>query len=385
MKILAITKKTLLEYLREPLLIGLLFTCPILFLSFYYFAFSGTDQGLSGYLTLMVLNQDDGPAGGGLVEALRTTEFDGQPVFNIQSVAGRAAAEITLREHKAAMLVIVPPGLSQSLQAAAQGQPLDRPAEIALVGDPYSDTFAFARGMLEGIIKEFVDSATGWKADALTVSYEFLPGTGTVSDFEIGVPGMIVFGIMFMTISTTMTLVRENVNSTLKRMKLSRAGAADMLVGVALAQMALALVQGPLIFASAILMNFHNNGSLLLALAVTLLLNFSAVGLGLVTACFARNDGEAANLSAVVAVLMVLVSGAAFPVPKAPIATIAGQVIEIYDFLPPTHAARALQEVMIFGKGVPAIGYELVALAVLAVVSMLAGILLYQKLRLNKA
>ncbi|MBN1316749.1 MAG: ABC transporter permease [Anaerolineales bacterium] len=385
MKALAIAKKTLLEYLREPLLIGLLFSCPILFLLFFFFAFGETDQGLASYLSLMVLNEDEGPVGGELVQALQTAEFDGLPIFEVQTVTVQSMAEISLRERKAAMLVVIPPELSQSVLAAAQGSPLDRPAEISLVGDPHSDTFAFARSMLEGIISEFIDGSLNWQIDLLEVSYEFLPGAGTMSDFEFGVPGMIVFGIMFMTISTTMTLVRENVNGTLKRMKLSRVTSFELLAGVTLAQMALALVQGPLIYGSAILMGFHNNGSLLLALFVTLLLNLSAVGLGLLTSCFAKSDGEAANLSSIVAVLMVLISGAAYPVPDAPIAKIAGRTIEIYDLLPPTHGAQALQQIMFYGKGVQAIGYELAALVILAVIFMLSGILFYQKLQLNKA
>ena len=104
----------------------------------------------------------------------------------------------------------------------------------------------------------------------------------------------------------------------------------------------------------------------------------------MIVACFARNDGKASNLSAVVGVLMVLVSGAMYPMPDAPIATVAGRTIQLYDVLPPAHAAEAMRQVLVFGEGPVAIAYELAAMTILSVLFLVVGVFLYQRLQMRR-
>ncbi len=377
MKALNIARKTLLELVREALSLGLMLLFPVMLIFFYYIAFGQTDDGLASYLKLLIANDDGGQIGAELVQTVRETEFDGEPVFDVELVADRHAAEITLREHKAALLLVIPPDFTQALS----GGPT--PVIVSLVGDPQSDNFSFAQGFLDDLVRQFARQAAGLQ-ETVTVAYEFLPGTGTMSDFDFGVPGVIVFGIMFVTITTAETMVRENVNGTLLRLRLTRARARDLLIGVTLAQLVVALVQIPVTFCTALAFGFRSHGSLLLAMAIGLLLTLSAVGLGLIVACFARNDGEASNLSAVVGVLMVLISGAMYPMPDAPIATIAGRTIQLYDLLPPAHAGEALRRVLVLGDGAGAIAYELTTMTILSVLLLVIGIFLYQRLRMRK-
>jgi ABC-2 type transport system permease protein len=392
MKIWSITRKTLLELWREPMLWALLLIFPLAFIGLYDMAFNQANEGFGMYLHVLIVNEDAGvamangarwQAGDTLIEALREVEFEGQPVFGVTIVTDRRAAEITLGEHKASLLLSIPPDFSQSLLDVSLGMEQASPPVVSLVGDPASSNYAFAQSFLDDLIRQFARQAAGWE-ETVTWTFDFLPGTGTMSDFDFGVPGIIVFGIMFVVITTAMTMVRENVNRTLQRLRLTRARASDLLVGVTLAQMVVALVQLPLAFGAALFFGFQNNGSLLLAMAVGLLLSMSSVGLGLITACFARNDGEAANLGGVVMVVMALMSGAIYPMPDAPIATIAGQTIQVYDILPPTHASEAMRRVLVFGEGAGAIAYELTAMVVLSVLSLVVGVFLYQRLQMRK-
>jgi ABC-2 type transport system permease protein len=391
MKAVSIARKTLLEYLREPLLLGLALAFPIMFIGVYYIAFGETDQGLASYLTVLVINEDAGAtvgnehwqAGAQLIDAMRDTEWEGQPVFDVSEVADRHAAEISLWERKVSLLLTIPPDFTQALLKASAGGDSASPAIVSLVGDPNSDNFVFATSFLDDLVRQFVRYTVGWQS-SLTVAYEFLPGTGTMSDFDFGVPGLIVFGTMFVVMFTASTLVRENVGGTLRRLRLTHTRARDLLIGVTLAQMVVALVQVPLTFAAAMAFGFRGHGSLPLAMGIGLLLTLSAVGLGLIVACFARNDGEAANLAGVVLVVMTLVSGAMYPMPDAPIATVAGRTIQIYDILPPAHAGEAMRRVLVLGDGPGAIAYELAAMTILAMVFLAAGVSLYQRLQLRK-
>jgi ABC-2 type transport system permease protein len=380
MKALNIARKTLLELVRESLSLGLMLFFPVMLIVFYYIAFGRTDDGLASYLRVLVVNDDVGQAGAELTRMMQETEFDGEPVFDVEFVTDRRAAEIALREHKASLLLVVPPNFTPALSG---GSIEDSPTIVSLVGNPESDNFVFAQGFLDDLVRQFARRAVG-REDTVTVIYEFLPGTGTMSDFDFGVPGVIVFGIMFVTVTTAETMVRENVNGTLRRLRLTCARARDVLSGVTAAQMAVALVQVPVTFGTALLFGFHSQGSLLLAMGIGLLLTLSAVGLGLLVACFARNDGEASNLSAVVGVLMALVSGAMYPMPDAPIATVAGRTIQLYDILPPAHAAEAMRRVLVFGEGPAEVAYELAAMMILSVLFLIVGVFLYQRLRMRR-
>jgi ABC-2 type transport system permease protein len=412
MKALIVARKMLVELWREPLLVGLLLLFPTALVAFYYFAFRETDAGLATYLSLLVMDDDAGVsmaegqtegfaeeglesgsdgqavlwrAGEDLVEALDQMEWEGDPVFKVEVVDDRRAAEIALREGKASLLLTIPADFSQSLLDVSTGVDGATPATVSLLGDLGSDGFVFARSFLDGLIREFTRQAARWGADTLTVAYELLPGTGTMSDFDFGVAGNIVFGIMFVIVTASTVLVRENVTGTLRRLRLTRMKAAELLVGATLAQMVLAVIQMLITFGAAVLMGFQNNGSVWLTIGIGLLLNLSAVGLGLVVACFARNDGEAANLASGVMVPMVFLSGALYPMPEAPIATVAGRTIQIYDLLPATHASEAMRRVMVFGDGPGEIAYELVALALLSLVILALGVMLYDRLQMRRA
>ncbi len=377
MKILAIARKTLLELWREPLLIGLLLLFPVLLVIFYYVAFGQTKDGLASYLKLLVMNDDAGPAGTALVEVIRETEYNGDLVFDVTIATDRNTAEIALREHKAALLLVIPSDFTQSLTVQ------QAPATVRLVGDASSDSFVFAQGFLDDLVQRFARQAAGRKEPTL-VTYEFLPGTGTMSDFDFGVPGTIVFGVMFMTVATAMILVRERVSHTLRRLRLTRASARDLLLGITLALLIVSLVQAPLTLGAAVALGFHAQGSLVLAMGIVLLLGLSAIGLGLIVACFAHNDGEAANLGSVVGVMMALLSDALYPMPAAPVATIAGRAIELYDVLPPTHAGEAMRRVLIFGEGADTIVYELVMMAVLAALFLTVGVIFYRRVQMRE-
>ncbi|HEY4720426.1 MAG TPA: ABC transporter permease, partial [Anaerolineae bacterium] len=247
-----------------------------------------------------------------------------------------------------------------------------------------SDTYVFTRSFLDGLIRDFARQAARG-TPTLQVDYTFLPGTGTMSDFQAGIPGVIVFGIMLLVAITAMVMVRENVSHTLRRLRLTRLRARDLLTGVTLAQLVVALVMVPITFGVAVLFGFRANGSLLLAIGIALLLSLSAVGLGLIVACFAHTDSEAANLGAGVGVMIALVSGAMGPMPSAPLMTIGGRVIQVYDFMPTAHATEALRQVLVLGAGPDAILYQLVAMTLLSLSLLMIGVLLYQRLQLRHA
>lgn len=368
MKALSIAHKTFRELWREPVLLGILFAFPIGLLLLYDLAF-GQAAGLGEVLKVLVINHDSGPLGTVLIDSLEAYEIEGEPVFEVTIVDGHEEAEIAVRERKASLLLEIPPDFSTSSNI-----------EIILTGDQSSGNYVFGRSFLDGLLRPFSLEATEQQSQ-INVSYEFLPHTDTISDFEFGVGGTVVFGIMFLTMSTAMVMVREQVSGTWRRLRLSRVRGSDMILGVLVAMMVLAVILVPLMFGVAIWLGFESHGSLLLAMGVALLLSIAAVGMGLVVACFVRTDSEAANIGAGVVVPMVLLSGALYPLGDASIVTVRGRAIQAFDIFPTAHAAEALRQILVEGAGIADLTYELACLTLLSIAIMVMGSTLYRRLQ----
>ncbi len=389
MKAILIAKKTLLELFREPMLLGLFLTFPLLLLGVYYLAMGGGGSSLSSVMTVMVANLDEGDprmssnitVGEHLVEWMRGVEFEGKPAMQVNLVSDPQDALASLRDRKATLMLVIPKNFSTQIYDRAAGSS-NQPVNFEMVGDPGSDMYVFTRSFIEGGLHEWVLTTSNQPVPP-PIQYTFTPGTGTMSDFDFGVPGVIVFGIMFVVVSTAQVMIREEINHTLRRLKLSRVSAKDLLAGVSLAQIVIAAVQFPITYLCAVFFGFQSQGSLLLALGICLLLSLSAIGLGLIVACFVHSDSEAANLGSVVGVMMVLLSGVLYPMPDAPLFTLANRVIQAYDLLPTTHAANAMRKIFTQAAGLADIGFEMVMLFLLSSLILILAILIYQRRQLR--
>jgi ABC-type multidrug transport system permease subunit len=370
--VLNVARKTLIEAWRDRQLIAIYLSFPSLMILMYYLAF-GQISSMANFLTVLVNDRDQGPLSAEFVQALRAARFDNQPVFTVQEVTDARLAEIALAEGKAALLLTIPPGFSAALSRQDANLSF-----LELHGDPMTDTYVFARSFLTGIAEDFAARKTGWHIP-LPVTYEFLPNTGKISDFQSGVPGVLLFGVMFGIITSALMLVRESSSGTLQRIRLSGATGGQILGGVTLANLGLALVQVPASYAVAILFGFQSPGSLFLAVAITLVACLGATGCGFISACFSHTEGSATGIATVFMALLVFVSGAIFPLPPARLFTIAGHAVQAYDILLTTPASEALRRVLIYGDGVSAIAYELILMSALSLLVLAAGAILYQK------
>ena len=175
---------------RSPQLILIYLFFPSMMVLMYSFAF-GQNSGMASYLTVLIVNQDEGQLGAGFIDALRKAEFDGKAAFTVMDGFSPNQAEVMLNEGKAAMLVTLPSDFS-----AAILKKLPEPVQIEMLGNPLNDTYAFAQSFLRELLQLYTDQLTGWQHE-LPTKMEFLPNTGTLNDFQVGVPGIIIFGVLF--------------------------------------------------------------------------------------------------------------------------------------------------------------------------------------------
>ena len=379
--------RLLIEYLREPQLFLFILSGPPLLVLLWYVIFLPAKDRLGDYLKIQVINRDSGAEGAALVDMLCAVEFEGKPALDVKLIDGEEQGLISLREAKAGLMLIIPSGFTQALEDARAGKAVHPPAEIEYVGDPASFNYVFAKGYIDPYIRGYIQMQSGLGAP-IYGNYEFIPGTGTSSDFDAAIPGLLVFSLLFLIISSASSLVQEEMHRTLARLRLARVSGFELVAGVGLAQMVLAVLEVTVGFLVAVLLGYGRGTDLLqparilLLLGVAVLFAVPVVGLGMITAAFSRNDGDAASLGSIILVPMVFMSGILFPMPAVPLFTIGTRVVSLYDLLPSTLASEAIRKAVTLGDP-SALVYPVAGLLLETIVIVWIGAALFQRRKLR--
>jgi ABC-2 type transport system permease protein len=261
-------------------------------------------------------------------------------------------------------------------------------SDLALRGDALSSSFYRASAILESTVRRYFDQLAEQPEAMRLVEIPIHTGQvekpGPQTQFDLYAPGMIIFALLMIIPQTAMLVSREIRWRTLNRLSLAGISAWDFLVGISLAQMAVAVFQVLVIFLAALALGFNNQGSIWLAILVGLVISFSAIGMGLITACFVENDSQAANVGASFSMVQVFVSGAWFAMPPLTIFTLWGHQIDLFDIFPATSGSLALQQVLTFGAGIKEIVFRPGMTLVISGTYFILGVLLFQKRQMNR-
>ena len=382
MRMLLVARKSLIEIVREPQLLGLTLLMPLIFLGIAAFSYSAP---LLATYPLLVVNPD--PQSASLIEELEAGRYvDGRPVFDVTLTSDRGAAELALKERRVTILIIVDGN-------DGKGEPL----AVTIKGDALSPRFYRASVILDDLINRYSDRVTGrpeivsvleqplFDAGPSTALSPEKVGAGPQTEFDIYAPGMMVFAWLLIVPQTAMLVAREIRWGTLRRLRLTRLHPWELLGGVGIAQMVIAGLQVLVVFLAALAMGFHNQGPLSLAILVGLAVSLSAVGLGLLVACFVENDSQAANLGSTVAMIQVFLSGSFYQFPPLTVFTLLGHQIDLFDIFPVTHGFLALQQVLSYGAGFQDVRFRLGATLVLSILYLGLGVLVFQRLQMQES
>jgi ABC-2 type transport system permease protein len=362
-RVFAVARKSLVELLREPMLLGMVLFTPLAFLLVYGLAYQ--TPHLKTYRVLTIVNA---PSGEEAVEYLRSLTYnDGRPIFNIDNVADRDTADRELRDRAAAALLVIDP------------DPSGLPFSYTIRGDAVSADFLSASSILESRVSRHLLDSIGVELPVGAVEKP-MPTAGfqTRTDFTVYAPGLLVFAILLLIPQTALLLGREMRTRTLRRLQLSGVSSIELLGGIGLSQMAMAVVQIVLFMAGLILFGLDYSASAVPIFIAAVLTAVSSIGTGLIVGCFVQNDSQAVNLGATATMLQVFVSGAFFPVPVPPLFRLFGHEIGWTDFLPATNAMTTLQQSVLYGADFHQIGFRLAAAAVLSAFCFVLGAGLYQ-------
>ena len=194
--------------------------------------------------------------------------------------------------------------------------------------------------------------------------------------YDYLIPGMVVFALLLLMVGVSGSLSREVEKGTLSRLKLSLMSSFDLLLGVLLAWTLIAVAQVVILFGMAILLGFHWTGgwpNLLVSILIGAISGIASVSLGLIIASFAKSEGQAGQVGALVAVPLAFLFGAFMPM-KTEI---------VSKFLPWGQATNSLRTLLNMGGQIGDVLPNIGIMVIETVIIFVIGVIVFSRTRLR--
>jgi len=374
MKILKIFWKSLREQARDWSTMSLSLVIGPFFVLLYWLMIP---SGSTTY-GVMVLNHDQGSFGADMIVVLEALSYaSGDPLLDVTTVAERGAAEITLQNRDAEVLIIIPEDFSETILAASQGDEFVT-STFTLVGDLTNPYYAVGAIMASSALDEYVQHVTS-DTRPIIIEEIALGASGGRSEFDLYVPGILIISVVMLVFIVSMTITYEVEAGTLLRLRLTRMTAFDLLTGISLSTILLGIIAILLTFLVAMALGFESQGPVWAAMLIGAITAIAVVGAGLIVAAFSKTVSQAFIIANFPLLFFMFFSGAVYPLPSIRFFEVAGRVISLYDVIPPTHAIVALNKILTLGAGLTDVLYELGSLVVLSALYFAIGIGLFHQ------
>ena len=188
--------------------------------------------------------------------------------------------------------------------------------------------------------------------------------SGTRTYFELYLPGLLILSIIMIIFSASSAMVRESESRTLERLRISRLTPLELLGGLSLVQILVALLSLLLALLTALALGYTLlPGTLGFILLISILTALSMISFSLLVAAMCRFP----------LFLLMFFTGAAFPVTGGRLFTIGSYQVMLNDILSPKFAVEALNKVLIRGLEVKDTIPEIIALVVLTGLYFIIG------------
>lgn len=386
MRLWIVFVKTWREFLRDPWVLGLTLAFAPFFVFLYYLWFQG---GSTSY-TILVLNRDREAtigaqrvdAGAQAADAIGNVRYsDGRPLLRVQTVADRSEMERKLRAREGMAFIELPPDFSEKiLELKAGSEPGS--IELRFGGDLTNPYYPVASILALNAVDAYVQEAAS-RAPMIAYAEQPLGASGTRTEFETYVPGVLIFAVIMLIFIAAMAAAREVESGTLRRLKISPMTSMDLLGGISLALVVVGIGSVLLTLATAVALGFHSQSPIWIAALVGAVTSLSIIGMGMLVAAFTGTVSQAFVVANFPLGLLMFFSGAIFPLPRVPLFTLGNREIALYDLLPPTHAVAALNKVLVLGAGLSDVTYELGMLLALSVLYFALGVWLFGRKHLG--
>jgi ABC transporter DrrB family efflux protein len=360
--LLAILRKEVIHIKRDPATRFVL-AIPLIELLLFGYAID-TDVK---YVPTVVLDFNQDAESRRLVSEFENTRYF-RMVGEVQSDRDLTDAIVSGR---AKVGIKIPPDYSSNLLNGRQGQ-----VQVIIDGSDSTTALQILNssqqlGFLKSLEREGVSPAM-FSVD-VRPRLLFNPNLQSANFF---VPGLIGIVLQLVTVFlTAFAIVRERERGTLEQLLVTPVSKGGLILGKLLPYTVIGFAQTVLVLlAMVFLFGVPIHGSVTLLLILSLFFLVSALGIGIVISTFARNQGEAMQLSLMSMLPAFLLSGFVFPRDSMPL------IIYILSlFIPATYYLEILRGIILRGAGIAALWDETLVLAGFGVFFMLLSALRFKK------
>lgn len=383
MRILSILRKSLKEQLRSFWVVLLSLSMGPFFIFVYYLI----NESSTPQYRVIVVNSDSGISAGGqnkgkeLLAMFQQSRMLSENLsFTLSELTDREAAVAMLKNKDADALVVIPSGFSAAL--TSQGDSAMHIPDLEFVGDLTSAGYLLSAVWANEVVNEYARGITHTKR-LIGVLETALGSSGTISQFDMLVPGILIVSLIMLLFTASIAFVSEVENKTIMRLKLSRITVLDFLCGVGVVQFLLGIAGMLLTLLTAVLLGFEYQGSMVAMLVIAGMCCLSLIAFSLIVAAMTKSANEVLVVGNFPMFLFMFFTGAAFPVKSAAWFYIAGYPVNLQALLSPTHAISALNKIFIMNTPFSSVLPELVAISVLTVLYFVIGAFLFHKRHLQ--
>ena len=290
----------------------------------------------------------------------------------VGQLASRDEIEAVLQRWKASAVLVVPPEFSRDI---ARGTPAS--AQLVIdASDPLTASSAISGAATAALATQAALSGlAGARAAPFTLSIRprYNPALRDAVNIVPGLIGVILTITLVMIMS--LSLVRERERGTLEQLIVTPISKTAVILGKILPFLGIGFVQVTVVLIAArVIFRVPSEGSLLLLYVFALLFMLGMLALGIFMSTLARTQTQALQLSLLVMLPSILLSGFMFPLAAMPrVARIAGAL------LPVTHFLTALRGILLKGSGIAALWPQALILTAVALVLITLSIRRFAK------
>ena len=287
-------------------------------------------------------------------------------------LASRDEIEAVLQRGTASAVLVVPPEFSRDI---ARGTPAS--AQLVLdASDPLTASSAISGAATAALATQAaLTGLAGARATLFTLSIRprYNPALRDAVNIVPGLIGVILTITLVMIMS--LSLVRERERGTLEQLIVTPISKTAVILGKILPFLGIGFVQVTVVLIAArVIFRVPSEGSLLLLYVFALLFMLGMLALGIFMSTLARTQTQALQLSLLVMLPSILLSGFMFPLAAMPrVARIAGAL------LPVTHFLTALRGILLKGSGIAALWPQALILTAVALVLITLSIRRFAK------
>ncbi len=382
MRVLSVIGKSLKEQFRNFWVLLLTITMAPIFVGIYFLIL----ESYAVQYDIAILNMDQGIEGDGvpvnygalLIESSAVVLGSASDLpFRITETRSKEEGLAMLREKKADALVLIPQGFSGTLVAKHEGDTSEK-ADIEFIGDLTSYEYMVSAVWAQAAITRFMEEVRGETGSIGTIETS-LGLSGSLTEFELMVPGLLVLALIMLMFTATIAIVVEVENKTMLRLKFSRLRTGEFLAGMSVVQVLVGLASIILALAMAIACGFNHYNAIGVFLLIAVLTSLSIIAFSLILAAVTKSVNEVLVVGNFPLFLFMFFSGAAFPLEGKALFSISGYPVSLQGLMSPTHAISALKKTMILGMPLEDVMPEITAILVLTALYFAIGLWAFRR------